>query len=131
MAAADENEIVILYMNDIHGRLESSKAADSDVLVGGMIKLATLVQDIVGEKAGSVIILNAGDALHGTNIVNLFEGVPMVEALEAIGVDAMAIGNHEFNYGQSVLLSLIHISLYKNPVGRDAQGRRGWHCEPH
>ncbi|NLB73319.1 MAG: multifunctional 2',3'-cyclic-nucleotide 2'-phosphodiesterase/5'-nucleotidase/3'-nucleotidase [Firmicutes bacterium] len=104
VAAADENEIVILYMNDIHGRLESSKAADSDVLVGGMIKLATLVQDIVGEKAGSVIILNAGDALHGTNIVNLFEGVPMVEALEAIGVDAMAIGNHEFNYGQSVLL---------------------------
>jgi 5'-nucleotidase/UDP-sugar diphosphatase len=104
VAAAGEDEVVILYMNDIHGRLESFKAADSDALVGGVIKLATLVEDIVGEKAGNVIILNAGDALHGTNIVNLFEGTPMVEALGAIGVDAMAIGNHEFNYGQSVLL---------------------------
>ncbi|NLB74749.1 MAG: bifunctional metallophosphatase/5'-nucleotidase, partial [Firmicutes bacterium] len=103
VAAAGENEVVILYMNDVHGRLESFKAPDSDALIGGLIKLATLVEDIAGEKAGNVIILNAGDALHGTNIANLFEGRPMVEALEAIGVDAMAIGNHEFNYGQSVL----------------------------
>lgn len=104
VAAAGENEVIILYMNDIHGRLESFKAPDSDALIGGVIKLATLVEDIIGEKAGNVIILNAGDSLHGTNIVNLFEGTPVVEALKAIGVDAMAIGNHEFNYGQSVLL---------------------------
>lgn len=103
LAAASENGVVILYMNDVHGRLESFKGQD-DAPIGGLIKLATLVEDIVGEKGDNVIILNAGDALHGTNIVNLFEGKPMVEALEAIGIDAMAVGNHEFNFGQAALL---------------------------
>lgn len=104
VAAASGDDVVILYMNDIHGRLESFKPQDSDVPVGGLVKLATLVEDIIGKKASNVIILNAGDSLHGTNIVNLFEGKPMVEALEAIGVNAMAVGNHEFNYGRTVLL---------------------------
>jgi 2',3'-cyclic-nucleotide 2'-phosphodiesterase (5'-nucleotidase family) len=104
IAAAAENGVVILYMNDVHGRLESFKPQGEDVPLGGLIKLATLVEDIVGDDADSVVILNAGDSLHGTNLVNLFEGKPMVEALEAIGVDAMAIGNHEFNYGQVTLL---------------------------
>lgn len=105
VTALAENGVVILYMNDIHGRLESVKAQDSEDLVGGVIKLATLVAGIAEERGDSVIILNAGDSLHGTNIVNLFEGKPMVEALESIGVGAMAIGNHEFNYGQSALVN--------------------------
>jgi 2',3'-cyclic-nucleotide 2'-phosphodiesterase (5'-nucleotidase family) len=103
-AASAGNDVVILYMNDIHGRLESFKPQDAEVPLGGLIKLATLIEDIVGENADNVIVLNAGDSLHGTNIVNLFEGRPMVEALESIGTDAMAIGNHEFNYGQAALL---------------------------
>ena len=102
--ASAGNDVVILYMNDIHGRLESFKPQDAEVPLGGLIKLATLIEDIVGENADNVIVLNAGDSLHGTNIVNLFEGRPMVEALESIGTDAMAIGNHEFNYGQAALL---------------------------
>ena len=124
IAAAAENGVVILYMNDVHGRLESFKGQD-DAPIGGLIKLATLVEDIVGEKGDNVIILNAGDALHGTNIVNLFEGKPMVEALKAIGVDAMAVGNHEFNFGQAALLKRAEeakfVFLSANTIAADSR----------
>ncbi len=112
VAAAAENGVVILYMNDVHGRLESFKPQGADAPLGGLIKLATLVEDILSEKAGNVIILDAGDSLHGTNLVNLFEGKPMIEAGEVIGVDAMAIGNHEFNYGQAALLKRAEEAKY-------------------
>jgi len=103
-AQSASGHIVILYSNDIHGRLESFKPSGSDQAMGGVVKLATLVEDVVKREGKNVLILNAGDSIHGTNIVNLFEGKPMVEALEAVGVEAMAVGNHEFNYGQPVLL---------------------------
>jgi 2',3'-cyclic-nucleotide 2'-phosphodiesterase (5'-nucleotidase family) len=125
VTAAAENDIVILYVNDIHGRLESFVPQDAEAPIGGLIKLATLVGDIVGENADRVIILNAGDALHGTNVVNLFEGQPMIEALESIGTDAMAVGNHEFNYGQDVLLKKAEeakfVFLSANTIDKDSR----------
>jgi 2',3'-cyclic-nucleotide 2'-phosphodiesterase (5'-nucleotidase family) len=104
LAADSQDGLVILYMNDVHGRLESFQVEGYGEPIGGLVKLATLVEDIVRENPGRVIILNAGDSIHGTSVVNLFEGKPMVEALEAMGVAAMAMGNHEFNYGPSILL---------------------------
>ncbi|MCR4401342.1 MAG: 5'-nucleotidase C-terminal domain-containing protein [Firmicutes bacterium] len=103
-AAPASGHIVILYTNDVHGRLEAFKPSGSNEAIGGMIKLATLVEDIVAKEGENVLILNAGDSIHGTNIVNLFEGKSMIEVMEAVGVQAMAVGNHEFNYGQPVLL---------------------------
>ncbi len=103
-AAASANDIVILYTNDMHGRLEAAQPAAADAPVGGLVKLATLVEQVVAEKDGAVLVLNAGDSIHGTNIVNLFNGASMVEAMEAVGFRAMAVGNHEFNYGQPILL---------------------------
>ncbi|MGE5588379.1 MAG: bifunctional metallophosphatase/5'-nucleotidase [Clostridia bacterium] len=103
-AAPVSGRIVILYTNDVHGRVEAFKPSGANEPVGGMIKLATLVEDIVAKEGKDVLILNAGDSIHGTNIINLFEGKSMVEVMEAVGVEAMAVGNHEFNYGQPVLL---------------------------
>lgn len=103
-APSASGRIVILYTNDVHGRLEAFKPSGANEPVGGMTRLATLVEDIVAKEGKNVLILNAGDSIHGTNIVNLFNGKSMVEVMEAVGVEAMAVGNHEFNYGQPVLL---------------------------
>lgn len=103
-AAASGHDIVILYTNDIHGRLEAFKSSGASEPVGGMAKLATLVDEILAREGKNVLILNAGDSIHGTNLVNLFSGKSMVEVMECVGIEAMAVGNHEFNYGQLVLL---------------------------
>ncbi|MGE5586143.1 MAG: bifunctional metallophosphatase/5'-nucleotidase [Bacillota bacterium] len=103
-ASSASGRIVILYTNDVHGRLEAFKASGADQPAAGMTKLATLVDDILAKEGKNILILNAGDSIHGTNIVNLFNGKSMIEAMEAVGIQAMAVGNHEFNYGQPVLL---------------------------
>ncbi len=103
-ASSAGGRIVILYTNDVHGRLEAFKPSGGNEPLGGLTKLATLVDDIVAREGKSVLILNAGDSIHGTNLVNLFNGKSMVEVMEAVGIQAMAVGNHEFNYGQPVLL---------------------------
>src|SRR5690606_39899494 len=54
--------------------------------------------------AGRVLWLDGGDTLHGTTVANLFFGVSVVDLYNQAGVDAMAAGNHDYNYGADVLL---------------------------
>jgi 2',3'-cyclic-nucleotide 2'-phosphodiesterase (5'-nucleotidase family) len=48
---------------------------------------------------GTVILVDAGDMFQGTLASNLAEGAPVVDAYNALGYQAAAIGNHEFDYG--------------------------------
>jgi len=94
--------ITILYTNDFHGRLESFTPIDD--IVGGSARIATLVKGIRDSAPGIVLLLDAGDAIHGTILSNFFNGEPVIDVMNAMGYDAMEIGNHEFNYGQGVLV---------------------------
>lgn len=95
-------ELVILHTNDVHSRLESF--VDGETELGGLARLATVVDEIRDQYGKSVILLDAGDATHGTNVANLFQGRSTVEIMNAIGYNAMTLGNHDFNYGQEALL---------------------------
>src|SRR5690554_5770114 len=97
-------EIIILHNNDVHSRLESHVPQDAEVEQGGRVRLATLVDEI-REMYGAdkVILLDAGDAIHGMNIDNLFGGLPSIEVMNLMGYNAFVPNNHEFNYGQEVL----------------------------
>lgn len=102
--ASDGTPITILHVNDVHARLEPFKVKDATV--GGMAQMATLVGRIRAEQRNQVLLLAAGDMIHGTNIANLFMGVPVVKSMNYMYFDAMTIGNHEFNYGQEALENL-------------------------
>lgn len=97
-------EIVILHTNDVHGRLVSHMPQNAENEIGGMVRLATLVEEIREEYGDKVLLLDAGDAIHGTNVVNLFGGLSAIEVMNTVGYDAFTLGNHDFNYGQDVLL---------------------------
>jgi len=93
--------ITILHTNDIHGRLENVIKGDN-----GIARIATLVEEIREQAALEgrfVLLLDAGDATHGTLLANYFEGEPVIDVMNAMGYDAMEIGNHDFNYGQAGL----------------------------
>lgn len=111
--------LTVLGTTDLHGHVynwdyfsdkEYDDAAHNDV---GAAKCATLIQAVREERgADSCITLDAGDTIQGTPLAYYYakiepigKGVihPMALAMNKIGYDAAALGNHEFNYGMDLL----------------------------
>jgi 5'-nucleotidase / UDP-sugar diphosphatase len=84
--------VVIAHTNDIHGQLLPRNG------VGGIAEMATLIRGMNPD-----LVLDGGDLFTGTFISDEFKGEPTIQALNAIRYTAGTIGNHEFDYGQSVL----------------------------
>ncbi|MCL2560312.1 MAG: 5'-nucleotidase C-terminal domain-containing protein [Turicibacter sp.] len=98
VSVLDENQTVlsVLHVNDVHGRFN----------VGiHYARLATIANAYRAQNPNT-LVLDAGDAIHGTNFANLFRGESMINLMNLIGFDAMVAGNHEFNFGQNRLLEL-------------------------
>src|SRR5690606_25011055 len=78
---------------------------------------------------GGVLWLDAGDAFHGAPLASLLDGDPVVDVLNAAGLDAMALGNHDFNFGQARLVVLMEQArfpiLSANTVRFDANAPVG------
>lgn len=86
------NGFDIMHTNDIHGRLEYLEDKYSPSV--GMARLKTFKEN---EKP--TLLVDAGDAMQGLPISNLTKGADMVKAMNAVGYDAMTLGNHEFDFG--------------------------------
>lgn len=94
-------EIRILYVNDFHGFAEPYKPLGSEQMFGGIYYLSEIVNRLRNEKPS--LLLSAGDMIQGSNWANLSEGKSVIELMNAMGFDAMVVGNHEFDFGKEVL----------------------------
>lgn len=103
LGAQAADTLVILHTNDTHARLEPFAPASDAAPIGGMVRVATLVDELRKDDVRNVLLLDAGDAWHGTNIANMFAGESVVEVMNAMAYDVMTLGNHDFNYGQAGL----------------------------
>lgn len=111
----------VMGTTDLHGNVfnwdyftdkEFDDKAHNDV---GLAKISTLVDRVRAERGrGNTLLLDAGDTIQGTQLSYYYAKVdpitarrgpvhPMAQAMNAIGYDAAALGNHEFNYGIPVL----------------------------
>nr|WP_321307918.1 5'-nucleotidase C-terminal domain-containing protein [uncultured Sphaerochaeta sp.] len=100
---ANEFDLFVVHTNDVHGRVVSSE----DNI--GYSKLATMLK--VGRGiTDNILVLDAGDVTHGTNVVNMFEGETVGVLLDMLGYDAVVPGNHDFNYGVDRLLEAAEIA---------------------
>ena len=103
-AAAEESggeidltgHIVILHTNDSHGRADTNLG----------FSRAAYAKDVLEGAGATVLLLDAGDTLHGLPFANISEGEAIVEIMNAAGYDAMTVGNHDFNYGAERLQEL-------------------------
>jgi 2',3'-cyclic-nucleotide 2'-phosphodiesterase (5'-nucleotidase family) len=107
----DPVNVSVLFFNDIHGHLSPFKVrTDSGKKeVGGVARLATLIETIRAENRAKnvrTLVLIAGDILQGTPMSTVFQGRPDVECFNAMGVDAMTVGNHEFDFGMQNFMDL-------------------------
>ena len=109
----------MLGTTDLHGNVlnwdyfQDASYADQPGNAIGLAKISTLVSAVRSERgACSTLLIDAGDTLQGTPLSYYFARVepitaavvhPMAAAMNAIGYDAAALGNHEFNYGLPLL----------------------------
>lgn len=97
-------ELVIIHVNDTHARVRSTES--EGVLTGvGYDRIAQYKMDLM-EDNENVLLLDAGDSIHGQPLATLSRGESIVQLMNAIGVDALSPGNHDFNYGYDRLKEL-------------------------
>ncbi|HJN15057.1 MAG TPA: bifunctional UDP-sugar hydrolase/5'-nucleotidase, partial [Armatimonadota bacterium] len=102
--AGQAQYVTILHFNDFHGHLLPKQQDDESI--GGMARLATMVNETRAWNEPhnvTTLLLEAGDILQGTPLSTVFQGEPDFICLNMIGVDVMAVGNHEFDFGQENL----------------------------
>jgi len=107
--AAAETTLHILHINDLHSRIQPINRFDSTCdaeddaageCFGGVARIATAIADLRTELEGeNVLVLDAGDQFQGSLMFTTYRGDAAVEFMNAIGFDAMASGNHEWNNG--------------------------------
>jgi len=86
----------IVGTSDLHGRAFLGNGRGGLALLGGYLENLRTARAVDG---GAVLLLDAGDTFQGGIESNLSEGALVVDAYNALGYDALAIGNHEFEYG--------------------------------
>jgi len=96
-AQTEPVHVVVVGTTDVHGWFEGHR--DANPPYGGLPLFAAYVEALRAANPGHVIVVDSGDVFQGTLESNYFEGKPLVDAYNAIGYSAVAVGNHEFDYG--------------------------------
>ena len=92
-------EFTIFTINDFHGMLlESSSYA-------GISRIADYLIEEKEANPDNTLILSAGDMFQGTAVSSMSRGRAVVDVMNHIGFDAMTLGNHEFDWGDEVIMA--------------------------
>ncbi len=104
--------ITLAHINDTHSYFEptsyqfcievENETYSPFVSVGGFARIASRARQLKANalaKKQGFLFLHAGDCFQGTLYFSLFKGQANAELLNALGIDAMALGNHELDMG--------------------------------
>ncbi|MFJ2031663.1 bifunctional metallophosphatase/5'-nucleotidase [Streptosporangium sp. NPDC087985] len=116
--------VTVMGTSDLHGNtlnwdyFTNATFTDSKGNSVGLAKVSTLVNKIRAERgADQTLLFDSGDTIQGTPLAYYYAKVepvdktgklhPMARAMNAIGYDAVTLGNHEFNYGLPLLATWV------------------------
>ena len=97
--ALAQDTLTIVHVNDLD-RMEGAGSS------GGVARLATVIKE-TRAAGGTVLATSAGDSISPSLLSSFDEGAHMIALLNMVGLDAMALGNHEFDFGPDVLRTRI------------------------
>jgi 2',3'-cyclic-nucleotide 2'-phosphodiesterase/3'-nucleotidase len=106
--AKHDVSITLLSTTDIHGHVEPWDYYEDKPVNLGLSKIATLVKQARAQDPDA-LLLDCGDTIQGTPLAYYFAEKdtslpnPTIAAFNALHYDAMAVGNHEFNFGEEVM----------------------------
>ena len=107
--------LTILHTNDFHARFEPINRFDSGCSAednaagdcfGGSARIATAIAE-ARARGGNTLLADGGDPFQGTLFYTYYKGALAAEMMTAMGYEAMAVGNHEFDDGPEVLRRFI------------------------
>ncbi len=110
---AKEIDIQILATSDLHGKFYPyDYAINEESKSGSLTQIATAVKKY---RTDNTIIVDVGDTIQDNYSEMFFKDKihPMMLAMNEIGYDIWAIGNHEFNYGVENLKNIMKQSTSK------------------
>lgn len=105
-----EQTLTILHTSEHHGQALPIEQRGQKK-VGGMAGRATLITQIRHENA-TVLVVDSGDILIGTPLSSFFHGEPDIKAMNLMSYQAMAAGNHEFDFGLDHLRRLRDLAQF-------------------
>ncbi|HSW42483.1 MAG TPA: bifunctional metallophosphatase/5'-nucleotidase [Patescibacteria group bacterium] len=102
-------DVQVLAINDFHGNLEppaGSSGRIGSINAGGVEYLATHIRALEATNPNTVVV-SAGDLIGASPLLSaLFHDEPTIEAMNLIGLDFNAVGNHEFDEGMAELMRM-------------------------
>lgn len=106
--AGAQERITILHTNDTHSCIEPEKNGGAGALNRALV--IEEIKDSVG--AENMLLLDCGDFSQGSLYYNTFKGGMEIELMNAMGYDAGAVGNHEFDFGIENLARLARLAKF-------------------
>jgi 2',3'-cyclic-nucleotide 2'-phosphodiesterase/3'-nucleotidase len=101
-------QITILGTTDLHGNINPIDYYTNKADNRGFAKVATLIKRVRKEQPNTLLI-DSGDTIQGSPLAsfhsrkNNVRNDPMMLVMSSLDYDAMAVGNHEYNFGLKVL----------------------------
>ncbi|MBO4465227.1 MAG: metallophosphoesterase [Bacteroidales bacterium] len=97
----------ILHVNDTHSHLDATRNGSRKGR-GGVIERAAIIDSVRNARGSSnVVLLHAGDFNQGTSYYTVLGGALEVDLVNALGYDAITLGNHEFDNGLADLAARV------------------------
>lgn len=131
--ASTARHFVIYHTSDVHGGIEARPAkwyaTNPARMIGGQGALGGLIAKETEPK----LLLDSGDIFQGTPIGNLTRGEAVVAGMNALGYTAMAIGNHEYDYGEPTVTQLHQLAnfpLLAANIRQRSDGERPAYAQP-
>src|SRR5438876_8389953 len=110
----DSTLLRVLAINDFHGALEPQVWPWSDGRpVGGAAALKPWLDSLARACGCTTVRLDGGDEMQGTLLSNFSFGLPAIATLNAFGIDAATIGNHEFDWSVDTLRARMAGAKYR------------------
>jgi len=111
---AQYQHLYIIHTNDIHGALLPSEAfwlnQDFPPPLGNAASAVTLINELkeqANKNGYPYLLLDGGDIFKGTPIGDFTKGQAVVDYFNYMKYDAISVGNHDFDFGISVLKDII------------------------
>lgn len=99
VAVSHAQDLTVLHLNDTHSHIDPQRSGDY-VGRGGVIEQAAYIDSVRhADGRRNVLLLHAGDFSQGTSYFTELGGDIEIDVLNAMGFDAVALGNHEFDNG--------------------------------
>jgi 5'-nucleotidase len=105
-------DVQLLHFSDFHGHLEAEEVVVNRVsqgFYGGAAYLAGQADALEEGFDGPTFRVNSGDSIGGSTFVSgIFQDEPTIDVLNAMGLDASSVGNHEFDEGVEELMRIVN-----------------------